>query len=202
MRSRSFEFVPDPTGTPADSVSTRLSVERIVDVAIDQMRAHGYDAVTMRSIARELGTGPASLYAHVANRAELDQRVVGRVCAQWQIPDPDPARWDAQVRESMVGLLALFRANPGVARCTLGLVSLDPGLLRVTDRLLALLQAGGVSDQHAAWFIDVGCLYVASVAVEEDIWRERAAQPGRAGEERFAFGVELLVAGLRGLTRD
>lgn len=201
MRSRSFEVVPDPAETPPESVSTRLSADRIVDVAIDQMRAHGYDAVTMRSIARELGTGPASLYAHVANRAELDQRVVGRVCAQWQIPQPDPERWDEQVRESMVELLALFRANPGVARCTLGMVSLDAGLLRVTDRLLALLAAGGVSDQHAAWFIDVGCLYVASVAVEEDIWRERAARPGPAGEERFAFGVELLVAGLQRLAR-
>lgn len=202
MRSRSFQVAPDPSGTPPGAVSTRLSVERIVDVAIDQMRAHGYDAVTMRSIARELGTGPASLYAHVSNRAELDQRVVGRVCAQWQIPDPDPDRWDEQVRESMTGLLTLFRANPGVARCTLGMVSLDAGLLQVTDRLLALLGAGGVSDQHASWFIDVGCLYVASVAVEEDIWRERAAQPARTGEERFAFGVELLVAGLRGLSGD
>src|SRR5437868_15246901 len=57
---------------PAD----RLSTDRIVEVAIDQMRERGYDAVTMRSIARELGTGPASLYAHVANRAELDQLVV------------------------------------------------------------------------------------------------------------------------------
>jgi len=202
MRSRSFQVGPDPAGTPPEAVGPRLSVDRIVDVAIDQMRAHGYDAVTMRSIARELGTGPASLYAHVANRDELDQRVVGRVCAQWHIPDPDPERWDTQVRESMIGLLTLFRANPGVARCTLGMVSLDAGLLQVTDRLLALLAAGGVSDQHAAWFIDVGCLYVASVAVEEDIWRERAAPPRPAGEERFAFGVELLVTGLRELAGD
>lgn len=201
MRSRSFRVGPDPTAS-SGAMSARLSADRIVDVAIDQMREHGYDAVTMRSIARELGTGPASLYAHVANRAELDQRVVGRVCAQWQVPDPDAARWDQQLRESMIGLLGLFRANPGVARCTLGMVSLDAGLLRVTDRLLALLRAGGVSDQRAAWFIDVGCLFVASVAVEEDIWRERAVQPGRAGDDRFVFGVELLVAGLTALPPD
>lgn len=199
MGSRSFRVGPKTRVTPPATGPGRLSVDRIVDVAIGQMREHGYDAVTMRSLARELGTGPASLYAHVAGRAELDQRVVGRVCSQWQIPDPDPARWDQQVRDSMVGLLALFRDNPGVARCTLGMVSHDPGLLRVTDRLLALLHAGGVSDEHAAWFVDVGCLFVASVAVEEDIWRERSARPGRAGDERFAFGVELLVAGLRGL---
>jgi len=176
----------------------RLSTERIVDVAIDQMRKHGYDAVTMRSIARELDTGPASLYAHVANRAELDQLVVGRVRSQWQIPEPDAAHWDRQLRESMIELLRLYRANPGVARCTLGMIPLDPGLLRVTERLLALLKAGGVSDQHAAWFVDVGSRYVASVAVEEDIWLERA-QHRDSGDERFAFGIDLLVGGLKSL---
>src|SRR4051812_8669584 len=156
-----------PKGRPRGSTSAeRLSADRIVQVAVDQMREHGYDAVTMRSIARELGTGPASLYAHVANRAELDQLVVGRVCSQWRIPDPDPERWGEQLREALVELLELYRANPGVARCTLGMIPLDAGMLAATERLVALLRAGRVQDQHAAWFIDVASLYVASVAVE------------------------------------
>jgi AcrR family transcriptional regulator len=213
----------------------RLSADRIVEVAIEQMREHGYDAVTMRSIARGLGTGPASLYAHVANRAELDQLVVGRVCSQWQIPDPDPERWGDQLRTAMVDLLDLYRANPGVARCTLGMIPLEAGLMVVTERLVALLRAGGVDDQHAAWFIDVSSLYVASVAVEEDIWRMRAGghdprtsgddvignvrrvlerlpaehfpllsslattMTAGSGDERFRFGVDLLVGGLEAL---
>ncbi|MBW8752243.1 MAG: TetR/AcrR family transcriptional regulator C-terminal domain-containing protein [Propionibacteriales bacterium] len=218
----------------------RLSADRIVAVAVDQMREHGYDAVTMRSIARELGTGPASLYAHVANRAELDQLVVGWVCGQWQIPDPDPEHWDDQLRACLIDMLDLYRANPGVARCTLGMIPLQPSLLLVTERLIALLKAGKVSDQHCAWFVDVAALYVASVAVEEDIWRERhrGQDPDEAAavqhqteeavvdevrrvfqslpaehfpllsamaesmttgsaDDRFAFGVDLLVGGLK-----
>jgi AcrR family transcriptional regulator len=215
----------------------RLSTDRIVDVAIDQMREHGYDAVTMRSIARQLGTGPASLYAHVANRAELDQLVVGRVCSQWRIPDPDPDHWDEQLRDALVDLLQLYRANPGVARCTMGMIPLDPGALMVSERWLALLKAGGVSDQHAAWFIDMCSLYVASVAMEEDMWRV----PGGAGDnasteeavvgnvravfaqlpeehfplmralsatmtagsadDRFRFGIDLIVSGLKAMGR-
>src|SRR4051794_5596690 len=154
-------------GSRGRAAAERLSADRIVAVAVDQMREHGYDAVTMRSIARELGTGPASLYAHVANRAELDQLVVGWVCGQWQIPDPDPERWDDQLRACLVDMLDLYRANPGVARCTLGMIPLQPSLLLVTERLIALLKAGKVSDQHCAWFVDVAALYVASVAVEE-----------------------------------
>jgi AcrR family transcriptional regulator len=157
--------------TPA----TRLSADRIVEVAITQMRERGYDAVTMRSIAKELGTGPASLYAHVANRAELDQLVVGRVASQWEIPDPDPATWDTQLRGSLRALLDIYRANPGVARCSMGMIPLSEDLLAVTERLISLLKSGGVPDQYCAWFVDVAALYVGSVAMEEDIWIQRHA---------------------------
>ncbi|MFL6109305.1 MAG: TetR/AcrR family transcriptional regulator [Marmoricola sp.] len=221
--------------------ANKLSTDRVVDVAIGQLRKNGYDAVTMRSIARELGTGPASLYAHVANRAELDQLVVGRVAAQWEIPDPDPAVWDVQLADSLKGLLAIYQENPGVARCSMGMIPTEHDLLAVTERLLALLAAGGVPDQYCAWFVDVASLFVSSVAMEEDIWRERASEAiaaGRdrseledaevagvrhvfetlppdefplllamaatmttgSGEERFAFGVDLLVSGLKALS--
>ena len=219
-----------------EASAERLSTDRIVEVAITQMREHGYDAVTMRSIARELGTGPASLYAHVANRAELDQLVVGRVCSQWQVPDPDPEHWDDQLREGLFELLELYRANPGVARCTMGMIPLDPGALVVSERWIALLKAGGVADQHISWFIDMCSLFVAAVAMEEDIWRERTGGQDPDGDaeadvvgnvrsvfeqlpaehfpllralagtmttgtadDRFRFGIELLVGGLKAL---
>jgi AcrR family transcriptional regulator len=171
----------------------RLSAERIVAVAVAQMRTHGYDGVTMRSIAHELDTGPASLYAHVASRAELDQLVVGWFCSQWQIPDPVADQWEEQVRAAMVELRGLYRANPGVARCTLGALPPMPSLLAVTERLVALLKAGGVADQHCAWFIVVAARYVASVAIAEELRGEVQS------DERFSFGVELLVGGLKAL---
>lgn len=216
-----------------------LSVQRIVDVAIAQMREVGYDAVTMRSLAKELGTGPASLYAHVANRAELDALVVDRVSAQVRVPDPDPEHWDDQLRAMLHDMLRVFREHPGAARASLGMIPVQPGALVAAERTLALLKAGDVPDQYAAWAVDMFSLFVASVAVEEDIWRQRAdreavdtteeavveqvrelflalpaehfpllnslARPLTAGsgDDRFGFGVELLVAGLKAMsTRD
>ena len=211
-----------------------------MEVAISQLRERGYDAVTMRSIAQELGTGPASLYAHVANRAELDRLVVSRVAAQWRIPDPDPERWEQQVKECFTELLGIYRENPGVARCSMGMIPVDVEALTVMERFVALLKAGDVADQHIAWFVDVSMLFVGSVAMEEDIWRERAreAHPGEDAEEleeaqvadvhdvfaglppdrfpllqamagvmttgdgdqRFGFGVDLLLGGLKALS--
>src|SRR3954462_15816766 len=76
----------------------RLTVERIVDTAMALMAERGYDAVSMRSLAKELDTGPASLYAHVANKEEIDQLVIDRIAARLEIPEPDPERWAEQLK--------------------------------------------------------------------------------------------------------
>ncbi len=160
----------------------RLSVSRIVDEALVQMRENGYESVTMRSLARALGTGPASLYAHVANRDELDALVIARVGEQLDVPDPDPDRWQDQLREVMASMLALFEAHPGVARASLGIIPVSHESLRTMDRLAAILRAGEVPDQVSAWFLDLMALYVGSYAVERDVWRQRAAGAGPGAE--------------------
>jgi len=188
-----------PRGRARAAERTRqgLSAERIVDVAIEQMREHGYDAVTMRSIAKALDTGPASLYAHVANRADLDQLVVGKVTELLHVPDPDPDRWDEQLLQTLRDMLEVYRSHRGVARATLGMIPVEPEVWVVSERILALLRAGGVPDQHAAWAVDVLSLLVASVAVEEDIWVQRsAAQSGGLSEEATVAEVREIFANL------
>src|SRR6267154_655953 len=53
---------------PAKPALTR---EGIVAAAVGVMQAEGLDRVTMRRLAQELDTGPASLYVYVRNTAEL-----------------------------------------------------------------------------------------------------------------------------------
>ena len=48
-----------------------LTRDAIVGTAIRVLDAEGLEAVTMRRVAQELGTGPASLYAHVSGKQEL-----------------------------------------------------------------------------------------------------------------------------------
>ena len=42
--------------------------------AVTVMRAEGLESVTMRRLATELDTGPASLYVYVQNTAEIARR--------------------------------------------------------------------------------------------------------------------------------
>ena len=97
----------------------RLTTERIVDTAMALMAAQGYDAVSMRSLAKALDTGPASLYQHVANRDELDQLVIDRIARQLEIPEPDPDHWDDQLKDVLRQMHDLYHDHPGSARAAM-----------------------------------------------------------------------------------
>jgi len=185
-----------PGSDPAKAHRERLTTDRIVDEALEQMREVGYDGVTMRSIARALDTGPASLYAHVANREELDQLVVDRIASEVRIPEPDPDRWDEQIKEMMRAALTTYRAYPGAARATMAIIPTGYGALRNAEGLMALCRAGNVPDQAAAWFGDLISLYIGAVAVEEAIWSERAKVHADADPERVVAAVTSYFAEL------
>jgi AcrR family transcriptional regulator len=227
--------LPDePPAVPKE----RLTVDRIVDAAMELMAEKGYDAVSMRSLAKALDTGPASLYAHVANREEVDQLVIDRLAAQVKLPEPDPERWDEQLKQVLRDTLALYRAHPGSARATLGMIPTGMGAMRTMEGMLAICAAGGISPQAAAWFCDLSALYVGAIGVEESIWiaRENSAPAGEQpdhealdeqlsalmaslpagefpfatamareltagdGSDRFEFGLDVLLAGLRAVS--
>jgi AcrR family transcriptional regulator len=169
-----------PVRTPKEP----LTRERIVDSAMRLMVDHGYDAVSMRKIAQDLGTGPASLYAHVANKKELDQLLVDRAAEQMNIPvHADPDRWQEQLKDAMREMLRVMRANPGVARAAIGNVPLGERALLSTEWILALLKAGNLPDQAAAWAVDLIPLYVTAVAFEESV--QGASGWSEADVERY-----------------
>jgi AcrR family transcriptional regulator len=170
-----------PTGRPQPRERKEpLTTDRIVDAALEMMRTAGYDAVSMRSLARTLDTGPASLYQHVHNRDELDQLVLDRIASQIDVPEPDPERWAEQLKQLLRDTLALYRAHPGSARAAMGQVPTMEGTMRVAEGMMAICLAGDISPQAAAWMCDVASLYVGALAYEESIWiaRENSTKPG------------------------
>ena len=215
---------------PARAAREPLTRERIVDAAMRILLEQGYDAISMRKVAQALDTGPASLYAHVANKRELDQLLVDRAAVDIVIPKPDPARWREQVKEVLRSSLNAMRANPGVARAAIGQVPMGERAMDSTEGLLAILKAGRVPDQAAAWAIDMFMLYVTAVSFEEYVqgaggWTEEevvtfvdgmrtflqnlptdrypitvalagALTAGANPDDRFEFGLEILVGGL------
>jgi AcrR family transcriptional regulator len=162
-----------------------LSREAIVDAAMAVLTAEGLPAMSMRRVAQQLNTGAASLYAHVSNRYELEDLVFDRIIGDIPLPEPDPARWQEQLKQLMRDALAVFARYPGAARLTLARVPFTPNMLVYLEVMLALLRAGGVSDEAAAFGVDLLSLYVSATAVEDTMYLEQGLTEEAVGE-RFA----------------
>jgi AcrR family transcriptional regulator len=143
-----------------------ITVDRITDAALEVVATQGYDALTMRSVAAVLGTGPASLYAHVVNKADIDELIIGRLCARLVLPPPDPATWREQILDVCAQLRGQYLEYPGFSRATMARVVTNLDVLRVNEGMLAILLAGGIEPQAAAWAIDALSLYVAAYTLE------------------------------------
>jgi AcrR family transcriptional regulator len=153
-----------------------ITVEQVIDTALGVIATEGYEALTMRRLAGALDTGPASLYAHVVNKADLDELLIGRLCAELVLPEPDPAAWREQIRDVCAQLRDQYLKYPGISRAALAMAPTDLDTVRVSEGMLAILLEGGVAPQAAAWAIDALMLYVAAYCLELSIARQRSTQ--------------------------
>lgn len=151
-----------------------ITVDRVIDVALGIVAAEGFEALTMRRLATALDTGPASLYAHVVNKADLDELLIGRLCAKLVLPQPNPATWREQIRDVCAQMRDQFLKYPGISRAVMAMAPTDLEIVRINEGMLAILLAGGVAPQAAAWAIDALLLYVAGYCLEASIARRRS----------------------------
>jgi AcrR family transcriptional regulator len=75
-----------------------LEQSEIVTVAIAIADRDGFEAVSMRRVARELGVGAMTLYHHVADKDELVLLMADAISAEMLVPDPMPEGWRAALR--------------------------------------------------------------------------------------------------------
>src|ERR1700761_4352825 len=153
---------PGPAPAGSSARKPPITAERITDAALQVVAAEGYDALTIRRVANVLGTGPSSLYAHIVNKADLDDLLIGRLCAQIVLPEPDPARWPEQLRDVCGQLRDQYLKYRGIPRAALAMAGTNLEILRVSEGMFSILLAGGVEPQTAAWAMDAISLYVAA----------------------------------------
>ncbi len=167
-----------PAASPEQQARRKppITVGRITDAALDVVATEGYGALTMRSVAGVLDTGPASLYAHVVNKADIDELIIGRLCAQLILPEPDPATWREQILDVCTQIRDQYLKYPGISRAALAMAPTNLDVLRVNEGMLAILLAGGIEPQTAAWAIDALSLYVGAYALEISLVAQRQTQ--------------------------
>jgi AcrR family transcriptional regulator len=157
---------------PAKPALTR---EGIVAIAVKVMQAEGLDRVTMRRLAQELDTGPASLYVYLANTAELHAAMLEQLLGQVDLsPVTAPGDWRDRLMQILSSYTSILFEQPGLAQSVLVTRPSGPAYLSLVEAILALLSVGGVPPARAAWAVDILLHFATSTAAEQGT-RHRAA---------------------------
>src|SRR4051794_5332230 len=126
-----------------------LTRDRIVDAAYVVLDREGYEKLSMRQVAAELGVAVSALYSHVSSKDELFELMYARMFENWSPPEPDPEHWREQVRDYARAGRARLHEHRDLARISMGGVPFSPETLPHLDRILGLFRAGGLPDRVA-----------------------------------------------------
>jgi AcrR family transcriptional regulator len=177
-----------PRSTRDRPAKAPLSEDAIVGAALAILKSEGLEAVTMRRVAAALDTGPASLYVYVSGREGLLQAMQDRTIATVKLEPPDPARWRAQLHSLLERTYRALAARPGLAAMALAHPLTTESALLHQENLLAILLAGELDPQDAAWAADILAALVTHAAIEDDL--------RRADRQELAGQLHQLFAGL------
>ena len=103
----------------------------------------------MRQVARTLGTTAAALYWHVGSKDGLLDLMFDRIIGEQPVPEPDPDRWQRQIKDVARTMRATILRHRDVVRLSIGRIPLGRHALRHADRVLGILRAGGLPDPLA-----------------------------------------------------
>ena len=210
----------------------RLSRDRVFTAAAKIADVDGLGALTMRSLAQELGVKPMSLYYYVRNKEEILDGIVDWVFAEIALPKVG-RDWRAEVTRRAVSARAALARHPWALALMETRTNPGPATLRHHDAMLGTLRAGGFSlsmTAHAYALIDA---YVYGFALQEaslpfegaesaaevansimdgfaggdyphlvEFATQHVLQPGYDFGAQFDFGLDLILDGLAAQLQD
>jgi AcrR family transcriptional regulator len=219
------------TTSPARSRG-RLSRELVLQTAIARADAGGLEALSMRTLADELGVAPMALYRHVANKDDLVDAMIDVVFSEIGLPSGG-ADWKTAMRQRAAALRDVLDRH----RWAIGLMESrwrpGPANLRHHDAVIGKLRAAGFDVAMAAHAYSLLDSYiygftltkmnlpfdagpeVADVAERMlepfpaheypnlvEFIAEHAMKPGYDHGEEYQYGLEVILDGLDRVQRQ
>jgi len=166
-----FDDLPPAPGARTRKRPRRsLTRDAVVDAAIEVLDEGGIDGMNMRAVAERLGTGPASLYAHVSGKDELLSLIIEKLCGDIPLPVVGAAPWQEQLKDAIRAMRRMFGEHRDLARAALGNIPTGPNALRLINAVLGVLRDAGLPDQVIAYAVDILPLYATATAYEESLY--------------------------------
>lgn len=214
-----------PTRKPA-SERTALSRDRVLRCALELADRSGIAALTVRSLARTMGTKPMSLYHYVANKDEILDGIVDLVFSEIDLPAAG-GDWRNEMHRRAHSVRRALQRHPWAVGLLESRTSPGPGTLQHHDATLGTLRAAGFSvalTAHAYALLDS---YIYGFALQEavlpfngpdtaaevtapmvqlfssgqyphlvEIATDHVLKPGYDFSDEFDFGLNLILDGL------
>lgn len=121
-----------------------ITLERIAEATLAVIERDGLERVSMRRVALELDTGPASLYRHVASRDELLVIVADELIGTLSLDAVPPGEdWRRRTEDYARQFRSALVASPALRQLVTHAQLLGPNALRARETALADLLAAG-----------------------------------------------------------
>ncbi|HEY7947200.1 MAG TPA: TetR/AcrR family transcriptional regulator [Acidimicrobiales bacterium] len=175
-----------------------LTLEGICEAALAILDRDGLGELTMRRLADELGTGPASLYRHIASREELLVELADRLIGELSAPDATLG-WRDAVEQLAQDLRRVLLAHGGVVLLITNGPLLGPNSMRLREMFWQVMDRDRCDPQFAVQtyftvihFVVCSALFGASATRKSNgAWEE-----SRRSGSGLADLLDVLPAGL------
>lgn len=125
-----------------------LTHSGIADAALAVIDSDGLPALSMRTVANELGIGTMSLYRYVTSREDLERLVVDLVLFRVDVDLPSRASWTKQVTVLAERIRSAVGEHRGVVPLLMAHRHDSRGVTRAAEGFLRALAAGGFTGKR------------------------------------------------------
>lgn len=126
-----------------------ISREDIVDAAVAIVDAGGYEEMSIRSLAADLGVAPMSLYRHIRDKDDLLDEVVGQLLARVWRPAVSEDNWQEWIVEAAASLRQFLVTQPAALHVYLRQPVLSPAAVERMDAMMGVLRRAGLDEASA-----------------------------------------------------
>ncbi|MCX5151693.1 MULTISPECIES: TetR/AcrR family transcriptional regulator [unclassified Streptomyces] len=164
---------PAPSRTRAEITSAAIAIAD----------AEGIEALSMRRVAKELGTGTASLYRYLASKDDLLDLMLDAVAAEDGGPPAPTGDWRSDLRALAHRSRATIHRHPWMASLAAGRPSLGPNSLDATEHALAALDPLGFDIDVMITVVNTLQAFVRGYAIGELAQQEAVRRSGVGTQE-------------------
>jgi len=176
---------------------TSLTREQIVRAAIELADAEGFEALTMRRLATNLGAGAMSLYWHVPNKEDLLDLMLDAALGEAELSEPPTGNWRTDLRLFARHMLGVLQRHTWLPTLASSRPFPAPNALRYVEVFLPELTGLGLDSDTIGGILSTVEAYVYGFAqreAAEDAARRRADMTEAEWRGAVAAYFEQLLA--------